>query len=463
MFDRKIYISRRDKLVSSMKSGLILLLGNSEASCNYADNQYLFRQDSSFLYFFGLDKPDLAAIIDVESGKQIVFGNDVDIDDIIWMGPQPYLRDQAAEIGVNETYPFAKLADFLAEAQNKGRKIHFLPPYRNHNKILLNKLLGVAFDQMTSASSLELINAVVKLRIIKEPCEIEEIDKACNVGYTMHYTAMKMMKPGMVEQQIVGMMEGVCASDALMPSFPIILSQNGETLHNHTHHQILTEGRLCVVDAGAEIASHYASDFTRTLPCSGKFTTMQKEIYTIVSTANNLALDMARPGITYKEVHLSASKIIVQGLINLGLVKGDVEEAVAAGVQGLFMPHGLGHNMGLDVHDMEDLGENNVGYDEAHVRATQFGLASLRMARELQPGHVITDEPGIYFIPALIEKWKKEGTCRGFINFAKLESYYKFGGVRIEDDLLITKNGCRLLGAKRLPNTVEDVEEQMRG
>lgn len=463
MFDSQIYISRREKLVASINSGLILLLGNSEASCNYTDNQYLFRQDSSFLYFFGLDKPDLAAIIDVEAGRQIIFGNDVDIDDIIWMGPQPMLREQAAEVGVKETFPFAKLADFLSEAQNKGRKIHFLPPYRNHNKILLHKMLGVAFEQMTSLSSMELINAVVKLRIIKEPCEIEEIDKACNVGYAMHFTAMKMMKPGMVEQQLVGVMEGICASDGYMPSFPIILSQNGETLHNHSHHQILTEGRLCVIDAGAEIASHYASDFTRTLPCSGKFTSRQKDIYTIVSTANNRALDMARPGITYKDVHLAASKVIVQGMINLGLVRGDVEEAVAAGVQGLFMPHGLGHNMGLDVHDMEDLGENNVGYDEAHVRATQFGLASLRMARELQPGHVITDEPGIYFIPALIEKWKKEGTCKQFVNFDKLEAYYDFGGIRIEDDLLITQDGCRLLGAKRLPNTVEEVEEQMRG
>ncbi|MDD2594486.1 MAG: aminopeptidase P family protein [Bacteroidales bacterium] len=462
MFDTNIYTSRRNRLISNINSGILLFLGNSEAGCNYKDNQYLFRQDSTFLYFFGLDKPDLAAIIDTESGRQIIFGNDVDIDDIIWMGPQPYLKDQAGEVGVTETAPFVKLADYLHDAVKKGRKVHFLPPYRNHNKMILHKMLGIDFEQMKSSASEEFIKAVVKLRLIKEPCEIEEIDKACNVGYAMHYAAMKMMKPGMVEQELVGIMQGVCSSNAYMPSFPIILSQNGETLHNHSHHQILTEGRLCVIDAGAEIASHYASDFTRTLPCSGKFTQQQKEIYTIVATANNYALDTSRPGITYTEVHLGASKIIVQGLINLGLVHGDVDEAVAAGVQGLFMPHGLGHNMGLDVHDMEDLGENYVGYDDTYKRAKQFGLASLRMGKMLEQGHVISDEPGIYFIPALIEKWKKEETCREFINFGKLEAYYHFGGIRLEDDILITANGCRLLGSKRLPISVEDVESEMR-
>ena len=461
MFDKQVYISRRKKLLEQVRSGVILLLGNSEASCNYPDNQYQFRQDSSFLYFFGLDKPDLAAVIDAETGEECIFGDDVDIDDIIWMGPQPLIADQAATVGVSKTAPLGKMADYLKQARQKGRTIHYLPPYRNHNKILLHQMLGIGFDVLKAGASEELIKAVVALRLIKEPCEIAEIDKACNLGYTMHLTAMKMMRLGMVEQELVGVMEGVCKSGGVMTSFPTILSQHGETMHNHNHDGILTEGRLCVIDAGVEIASHYCSDNTRTLPTGGKFTPKQKDVYEIVLTANDYAREAARPGITYRDVHLGAAKIIVQGLKNLGLVHGDVDEMVAAGVQGLFMPHGLGHNMGLDVHDMEDLGENYVGYDPDQTRAKQLGLGSLRMARKLRPGHVITDEPGIYFIPALIEKWKSEGHNAQYIDFARLESYYDFGGIRLEDDLLITENGARILGTKRLPVTVEEIENTM--
>ena len=461
MFDKQVYISRRKRLLEQVRSGVILLLGNSEASCNYPDNQYAFRQDSSFLYFFGLDKPDLAAVIDAGTGEEWIFGDDVDIDDIIWMGPQPLIADQAATVGVSKTAPFSKLTDCLKQAQQKGRTIHYLPPYRNHNKILLHQMLGIGFDALKAGASEELVKAVVALRLIKEPCEIDQIDKACNLGYAMHLTAMKMMRLGMVEQELVGVMEGVCMSGGVMTSFPTILSQHGETMHNHAHDGILTEGRLCVIDAGVEIASHYCSDNTRTLPTSGKFTQKQKDIYEIVLTANDYAREAARPGVAYRDIHLGASKIIVQGLKNLGLGHGDVDEMVAAGVQGLFMPHGLGHNMGLDVHDMEDLGENYVGYDPDQTRANQLGLGSLRMARKLCPGHVITDEPGIYFIPALIEKWKSEGHNAQYINFARLESYYDFGGIRLEDDLLITETGARLLGAKRLPITVEDIENTM--
>mgnify|MGYP002854158141 CR=1 FL=1 len=461
MFDKQVYISRRKRLLEQVRSGVILLLGNSEASCNYPDNQYQFRQDSSFLYFFGLDKPDLAAVIDAGTGEEVVFGDDVDIDDIIWMGPQPLVADQAAKVGVSKTAPLAKLSDHLADAMGKGRKVHYLPPYRNHNKILLHKMLGVGLDALRENASLELIRAVVAQRLIKEPCEIAEIDKACNLGYTMHLTAMKMMRLGMVEQELVGVMEGVCKSGGVMTSFPTILSQHGETMHNHTHDGVLTDGRLCVIDAGVEIASHYCSDNTRTLPTGGKFTQKQKDIYNIVLAANDYAREAARPGVTYRDVHLGASKIIVQGLKNLGLVHGDVDEMVAAGVQGLFMPHGLGHNMGLDVHDMEDLGENYVGYDPDQTRAKQLGLGSLRMARKLVPGHVITDEPGIYFIPALIEQWKREGHNAQWIDFARLESYYDFGGIRLEDDLLITPGGARILGAQRIPITVEEIENTM--
>ncbi len=461
MFSKEVYVNRRAKLISGIKSGIALFIGNSEVGMNYPSNTYRFRQDSNFLYFFGLDEPDLAAVIDAETGEEIIFGNDVSIDDIIWMGPQPAISDKAAKVGVKKVLPFENLEEYISKAASKGRKIHYLPPYRDNTKIILNKFIGVPFSDLKQGASEEFIKSVVALREIKEAVEIAEMDKAADIGYAMHFTAMKMVKTGLIEQELVGIMEGISISNGTMPSFPIILSQNGETLHNHSHHQVLTDGRLLVIDAGAETNMHYASDFTRTLPAGGKFTDRQKDIYTIVSTANNMAIDMIRPGITYRDVHLAAGKILAQGLINLGLMKGNAEEAVEAGAHALFMPHGLGHQMGLDVHDMEDLGENYVGYDDVHVRATQFGLKSLRMGKELRPGHVITVEPGCYFIPALIEKWKSENINTNFINFDKLKDYYQFGGVRLEDDVLVTERGCRLLGAARLPITVDDVERKM--
>ena len=461
MFAKDIYVGRRARLMEKVGKGVILLLGNSEASCNYPSNTYKFRQDSSFLYFYGLNEPDMAALLDVESGEQILFGNDMDIDDIIWMGPQESVKEKAATIGIEKSEPMAALKGYVEKVVKAGRKVHFLPPYRNYNKILLNSLLDIPIVNLKAEASVELIKAVVDLRIIKDKYELEEIEKACNIGYAMHLTAMKMAKLGMVEQQLYGIMEGIAYSQGAMTSFPTILSQNGETLHNHKHHQILTDGRMVVIDSGAETNMNYCSDFTRTFPSSGKFTQQQKEIYQIVSAANNLVIDLARPGVTYKEVHLAACRLIAQGLNNLGLMKGDVDEAVASGAHALFMPHGLGHNMGLDVHDMEDLGENYVGYDDTIQRSTQFGLASLRMGRMLQPGHVLTVEPGIYFIPALIDKWKAEGINKDFVNFEALDAYRTFGGIRLEDDIVITGNGCRLLGAKRLPITVEDVEREM--
>ena len=461
MFSKETYIARRKKLASSVESGILVFLGNNESPCNYRDNTYIFRQDSTFLYYFGLDLPHLAAAIDIDCGGEIIFGDDVDIDDIIWMGPQKSIADQASEVGVGKTYPFARLNAFVADAIAKGRTVHYIPQYRADNMILLADILGTQPAAVNKGASVEFIKAIVAQRLIKEPCEIAEIDRACDLGYAMHYTAMTLMKPGMIEQEVVGAMEGVVISGGYMPSFPTILSQHGETLHNHLHDKVLEVGKLCVIDAGAEIASHYCSDFTRTLPVGGKFDSRQKDIYTIVSTANSFAAEMARPGITYREVHLAASRLMLQGLKNVGLVKGDIDEALALGVQGLFMPHGLGHNMGLDVHDMENLGENYVGYDPGQERAKQLGLGSLRMARKLVPGHVITDEPGIYFIPALIEQWKAEGKFTDFVNYSALEGYYDFGGIRLEDDILITASGCRRLGQKRLPITVEDVEEAM--
>ena len=384
------------------------------------------------------------------------------MDDIMWMGPQPSVKDMAARAGVSKTAPFARLADCMKTAISQGRRIHFLPPYRFRNMLLLEELLGIRPALVKNYASLELIKAVVDLRSVKEPCEIEEITKACNIGYEMHTAAMRNCKPGVKEQYIAGLIEGIAASYGSMVSFPVILSQNGETLHNHDHSQILQEGRMMLTDAGAEEVSHYCSDFTRTVPVGGKFLTRQKEVYNIVLAANNKAIEIAKPGVTYQYVHLEVCKVLAQGLKDLGLMKGDVNEAVAAGAHALFMPHGLGHMMGLDVHDMEDLGQIYVGYDDETRPIDQFGTSSLRMGRRLQEGFVITDEPGCYFIPALIDQWRAQGMHKEFLNYDKIETFKDFGGIRLEDDILIIPGGSRFLGDKRTPITVEEVEEIMR-
>ena len=462
MFETSVYKNRRARLKEKVKSGLVLILGNGEAPANYTDNTYKFRQDSSFLYFFGLNQPGFAGVIDIDSGDEYIFGNDVDMDDIIWMGPQPSVKDMAARVGVSKTAPFARLADCMKTAISQGRRIHFLPPYRFRNMLLLEVLLGIRPALVKNYASLELIKAVVDLRSVKEPCEIEEITKACNIGYEMHTAAMRNCKPGVKEQYIAGLIEGIAASYGSMVSFPVILSQNGETLHNHDHSQILQEGRMMLTDAGAEEVSHYCSDFTRTVPVGGKFLTRQKEVYNIVLAANNKAIEIAKPGVTYQYVHLEVCKVLAQGLKDLGLMKGDVNEAVAAGAHALFMPHGLGHMMGLDVHDMEDLGQIYVGYDDETRPIDQFGTSSLRMGRRLQEGFVITDEPGCYFIPALIDQWRAQGMHKEFLNYDKIETFKDFGGIRLEDDILIIPGGSRFLGDKRTPITVEEVEEIMR-
>ena len=462
MFETSVYKNRRARLKEKVKSGLVLILGHGEAPANYTDNTYKFRQDSSFLYFFGLNQPGFAGVIDIDSGDEYLFGNDVDMDDIIWMGPQPSVKDMAARVGVSKTAPFARLADCMKTAISQGRRIHFLPPYRFRNMLLLEELLGIRPALVKNYASLELIKAVVDLRSVKEPCEIEEITKACNIGYEMHTAAMRNCKPGVKEQYIAGLIEGIAASYGSMVSFPVILSQNGETLHNHDHSQILQEGRMMLTDAGAEEVSHYCSDFTRTVPVGGKFLTRQKEVYNIVLAANNKAIEIAKPGVTYQYVHLEVCKVLAQGLKDLGLMKGDVNEAVAAGAHALFMPHGLGHMMGLDVHDMEDLGQIYVGYDDETRPIDQFGTSSLRMGRRLQEGFVITDEPGCYFIPALIDQWRAQGMHKEFLNYDKIETFKDFGGIRLEDDILIIPGGSRFLGDKRTPITVEEVEEIMR-
>lgn len=427
---------------------------------NYAANTYHYRQDSNFLYYFGLDHDGFAGVLDVDNGKDIIFGNDVDMDDIIWMGPQPSVKDQAAKVGVTETEPMPKLEGFLRDALAKGRKVHIVKPYRGEVWIWLENLLGVHHSQVKNFISEELIRAIVTMRSIKEEVEITELEKAVDVAYLMHTTGMKMAKPGVIEQQIAGTIEGIALSHYGPVSFPVILSIDGQTLHNHYHGNTLREGRMLVMDAGCESALHYASDITRTVPVGGKFNQRQKEIYEIVLKANVDTINAIKPGTYYKDLHLLAAKTIAGGLKSLGLMKGDTDEAVAKGAHALFFPHGLGHMLGLDVHDMEGLGENNVGYDGTVARSNQFGLAFLRLARKLEPGFVITNEPGCYFIPALIDQWKAEGKFTEFINYDKVESYKDFGGIRIEDDVLVTTDGFRVLG-KPIPKTVEEVEKVM--
>ena len=462
MFSTNIYVQRRKALCAQLQSGLLLFLGNKEAPCNYLDNTYRFRQDSSFLYFFGLDEPDLAAVIDVETGAEYLFGDDIGIDSIVWMGPQPPIREKAQRVAVANVHPLAELEGMIKKATALGRSVHFLPPYRYANKITLMDLLGIhPNDQKTKASE-PFTRAVIALRAIKQPEEVFELDKAANIGYMMHYTAMKMAKLGMLEQELVGVMEGIAISNGTMPSFPIILSQNGETLHNHTHHQTITDGRLLLIDAGAETNTHYASDFTRTLPCSGRFTDQQKALYSLVLEATNHAIGLCKPGIPFKQVHLSAARVIVEGLKGMGIMKGNTDDAITHGAHAMFFPCGLGHNMGMDVHDMEDLGEQWVGYDQTVTRSTQFGLKSLRMAKALCVGNVMTVEPGIYFIPALMDKWRAEKHNTDYLCFDVMDNFRSFGGIRIEDDIIITPDGYRMLGSKRLPTTVAEVEEAMQ-
>lgn len=461
MFDSLTYQNRRKALREKVGHGIILILGNNEAPANYPDNTYKFRQDSSFVYFFGHSHPGLAGIIDADSCEEYLFGDDVDMDDIIWMGPQPGIKDLAAQAGVAKSFPFDKLKEAVAKAISQRRKVHFLPPYRYDNMLLMEELTGIRVSMTAKHASVELIKAVVGLRSSKEPCEIAEIDRACNVGYEMHTAAMRLCKPGTSEQYIAGVLDGIASSYGRMVSFATILTQNGQTLHNHDHSHILQEERMMLTDAGAELTSCYCSDHTRTVPVGGKFTSRQRDVYNIVLACHDKALELARPGVTYKSVHLEVCKTLAQGLKELGLMKGSVDEAVAAGAHALFMPHGLGHMMGLDVHDMEDLGQRYVGYDDEVQPSDQFGLASLRMGRRLKEGFVITDEPGCYFIPALIDKWRAERMHADFLNYDAIDKFKDFGGIRLEDDILITAEGSRFTGDKRIPITVEDVEAIM--
>ncbi len=462
MFEKETYIRRRAQLKELVKSGLILLFGNNEAPANYPANGYApFRQDSSFLYYFGQHRDALVGVIDVDNNKEMLIGDDIDIEDIVWMGFVPSVSDLAAQVGVSTTAPMKELSNIVNEAVKAKRQIHFLPPYRHDTKIMIMDLLGIHPSKQKEAASLPLIKAIVKMRATKEPQEIEAIERACDVGYVMHTTAQLLIKPGVTERFIGGQVDGIARSLAQGVSFATIFSQHGEIMHGNPSDAPLEAGRLALCDAGCEL-DDYCSDNTRTMPVSGKFTQKQLEIYSIVEACHDYVLEVAKPGVKYQDVHFAVCRLMTDRLKELGLMKGDTEEAVRAGAHAMFLPHGLGHMMGMDVHDMEGLGQIYVGFDEeTRPNLEQFGTNCLRMGRKLEPGFVVTDEPGIYFIPHLIDLWRKEGHCKEFLNFDLLETYKDFGGIRIEDDLLITDDGCRFLGSKRIPYHPAELEEFM--
>lgn len=456
MFDKQLYITRRRILKEKIKQGVILFFGNDESPMNYPDNPYHFRQHSSFLYYFGIDRPSLAAIIDVENDEEIVFGDELTIDDIIWMGNVPTLSEECQKVGINSVLPIVKLYTILREAQASDRNIHFLPPFRPENKIKLLRLLNIRPDQFNQKSSEDLVKVVISQREIKDEFEIAEIDKAVNWSVDMHEKAISMARPGMFEAEIAAAVTQIPLERQGYISFPVIASINGAVLHNHYHGNQLKEGQLFLLDAGAETPSCYAGDLTSTFPVSKKFSDKQREIYQIVLDAHYGSASCLKPGITFKEVHFEACRIIFNGLKSLGLTKGNTEEAIAEGAHALFFPHGLGHMMGLDVHDMEDLGEINVGYN-GETKSSQFGLRSLRLAKELKPGFILTIEPGIYFIPELIKLWQSEQKFSQFINYTQVEKYLDFGGIRIEQNYLITPDSNRLLGRKK-PMEISEIE-----
>jgi len=461
MFETIVYKTRRNRLKDLLKKDVALFPGNDECAMNYPANTYHFRQDSSFLYFFGLDQPGLAGLIDFESGEDYVFGNDMTMEDIVWMGNKPLMADRAAQVGITRTLPYGKLSGFINKLTRQGKIIHYLPPYRGETIIQLSHLLNTHVNGIKKGASVDLIKAVISLRSVKDPVEITEIENMVDVAYEMHTTAMKMAQPGIFEREIAGKIEGIALSQGGAVAFPIILSINGQILHNHYHGNLLKKGRLMVVDAGAESCNGYASDITRTSPVGGKFSPKQKKVYEIVLAANIESIKEVKPGITFKSVHMKSAGIIAEGLKELGLMKGDIEKAVNAGAHALFFPHGLGHMLGMDVHDMEGLGEDYVGYDNTLQRSKQFGTAYLRLAKKLQPGYVLTIEPGIYFIPALIDQWQSSKMFAEFINYDKVEEYRDFGGIRIEDNVLVTDKGHRVLG-KPIPKTIKEIEEMMK-
>jgi Xaa-Pro aminopeptidase len=457
IFDRAVYIQRRQQLQSKLTTGLVLLLGNEDSSMNYKDNCYPFRQDSTFLYYTGIDQPGLAVIFDLGENREILFGEDASIDDIIWTGPQPLIQELAASVGIAASDNTAKLASLLAAARKANRPIHILPPYRPENKIKLSALLETPIAQLQQFISEPLIRSVIAQREIKEEREIAEMDKANSISADMHLAAIQNARPGMKEYELAAQVEAIALANYGRLSYPVILTINGQTLHNHYHGNTIQEGHMVLVDAGAETTMHYAGDLTRTFPVGRQFTSRQRDVYNVVLNSLDHAVSLLRPGIQYKEVHTQACIKLVEGLTAIGLMKGEAAAAVAAGAHTMFFQCGLGHMIGLDVHDMEDLGEPLVGYDDQLKKSTEFGWKSLRLGKTLKAGFTLTVEPGVYIIPELIDRWKAEQKNKEFINYELLNDYRNFGGIRIEDNYVITADGSKKLG-KSLPKTLTEIE-----
>lgn len=459
LFDKQTYMNRRAVLRERVGNGLILLFGNNDAPMNYPANAYKFRQDSSFLYYFGQHREGLCGVIDADSGQEWLLGDDISLDDIVWFGAVDSVADMAEQSGVERSAPMSRLDSLVREAQDRGRTVHFLPPYRHDIMIQLMDLLGIHPRDQRAAASLPLIKAVVDQRAVKTPGEIAEIERACAIGYQMHTTAMRMCRPGVTEQEIAGTLAGIAQSKGCIASFQTILSMHGEIQHGYPSPRPLEAGRLMLCDCGAETNENYCSDNTRVTPISGRFTPKQRDIYQAVVDAHDRVAEIAAPGKKWWDIHFEAARVITERLKDIGLMKGNTEDALAAGAHAMFFVHGLGHMMGMDVHDMEGLGQIYVGFDdEVRPNLEQFGTNCLRCGRRLQEGFVMTDEPGIYFIPALIDDWRSRQHNAEFINFDKVEEYRDFGGIRLEDDLLITADGCRYLGEQRIPYHINELE-----
>lgn len=461
MFKSKVYIKRRKELREKVKSGVILFIGNDESHILIRDTVYKFRQNSNFLYYWGMNEPGLTALIDIDNNKEILFGHDLAIEEIVWEGEQKKLAEKAKLVGVIKTAEVSTLKGVLLNFRKGRKQIHYLPQHLDDNIIKISELLNVSVDRVKEKHSVELTKAVISQRSVKSKKEIAEIEKALKISYKLHTSAMRKTKPGKYEYEIVKGMEKILISKDSRWAYLPIFTIRGERLHNHHYNNKMKKGDLVINDSGAESPNGlYSSDITRTFPVSGKFTEKQKGIYEIVLKSQLTAIKAIKPGVKYLDIHLLTAKIIAEGLKKLRLMKGDIGSAVKAGAHALFFPHGLGHMMGLDVHDMEDLGEDYIGYDDKIKRSEQFGLAYLRFAKELQPGYVLTVEPGIYFIPQLIKQWQSENKFKEFINYEKVNEYLDFGGVRIEDNILVTKNSHRVLG-KPIPKTVKEIESIM--
>lgn len=463
MFSKETYINRRNELKRLVKSGVILIFGNNESPCNYPANAYYpFRQDSTFLYYFGQKRDGLVGVIDVDNAEDMLIGNDIDIEDIVWYGSVDSVRDMAEQVGITKTAPMSCLKEICDNAKAKQRTIHFLPPYRHDIKIQIMDLLGLHPSKQKEAASMDLIMSVIKMRSVKEPQEIEELERAALIGYKMHTTAMSLTRPGVTEKYIGGQVDGIAYSYGAMPSFATIFTQHGEIMHGNPSMAELEDGKLALCDCGAETINHYCSDNTRTYPVNGHFSARQLEIYSIVEACHDYVLEVAKPGVKYMDVHFAVCRLMTERLKELGLMQGDTEAALRAGAHALFLPHGLGHMIGMDVHDMEGFDQRYVGFDaETQPNLTQFGTNALRMGRRLEKGFVVTDEPGIYFIPDLIDDWKAKGHCKDFLCFDKIEQYKDFGGIRIEDDVLITDDGCRFIGTECIPYHPKEMEDFM--